>query len=127
MNDKQSMKSRIKTTLVLLVVFFCLYIAGRDPYLIEWLASQHFLFIWLPIGLLALLGQKIWAWCVTGGCCFGIVAGQIAENLKNLLYADHPNYGASAYWGAGVWICTVILSVIVGFLMQRRKNDRERI
>lgn len=84
------MKTRIKTTLILLAVFLCLFIIGRDPYLIEWLAGQNFLFVWLPIGALALLGKRIWALCITGGCCLGIVAGQLAENLKDLFYADNP-------------------------------------
>lgn len=118
------MKARIKTTLILLAAFLCLFIIGRDPYLIEWLAGQHFLFVWLPIAALALLGKRIWALCITGGCCLGIMAGQLAENLKDLFYADNPNYGNSTYWGVGVWIFAVILSAVIGFLMQRRNDSQ---
>lgn len=118
------MKTRIKTTLILLAVFLSLFIIGRDPYLIEWLVGQHFLFVWLPIAALALLGKRIWALCITSGCCLGIVAGQLAENLKDLFYADNPNYGNSTYWGVGVWIFAVILSAVIGFLMQRRNDSQ---
>lgn len=125
MKNPVPFKSRLKIVGIMLLVFICLYIVGRDPYLIGWLANNYFLFIWAPIVLLMLFNQTRCAWCITGGSFLGIAAGQGAENLKNTFFSTASD-ADSLYWGIPVWIAIVVLSVALGIYLEVRQNKKDK-
>ena len=123
MKNPMTLKARLKVIGIILLVFLCLYVIGRDPYLIGWLANHYFLFIWAPICLLLLFKVYTCAWCITGGSFLGIAVGQGAEKLKLLIMKDSEN-AAGLYWGIPAWIVVVILAAALGIYLEIRQRKK---
>ena len=123
MKNPMSFKTRLKVIGIILLVFLCLYVIGRDPYLIGWLADYYFLFIWVPICLLLLFKLATCAWCIAGASFLGIAAGQGAEQLKQLVMKDSEGV-ATHYWGIPVWIAVVVLGAVFGVYLELRQRKK---
>ena len=123
MKNPMPLKIRLKVIGVILVVFLCLYVIGRDPYLIGWLANNYFLFVWVPICILLLFKMSACAWCITGGSFLGIAAGQGAQQLKLLLFKGSADENA-LYWGIPVWIAVVLLAAALGVYLEIRQRKK---
>lgn len=124
MKKSTPFKSRIKTVGIILLIFVCLYVIGQDPYMIDWLASNYFLFVWAPICLLFIFNFTACAWSITWGSFLGIAAGQGIEMLRVSVFNGAAGEGAP-HWGVPAWIVIVALTAILGIILEIRARKPE--
>lgn len=106
----------------ILAFFLSLYIIGKDSYLLGWLAMHQFLFLWVPICIAYARSKKIFAGTLLLGSFFGIPIGQLAENLKVAIYGN-TNYGNTVYWGVPLYFLIILVTVLTGLYLERKKKS----
>lgn len=93
---------------VIFGAFFCLYGLSTtvfcNLYVLNWTAQNRYLYIWIPILLLGIFGQRLLSYILTAGNIIGNVIGQVlGDYLENY---HHP--------GVFIWIEIVFISLIIG-------------
>ena len=119
--DKIKAPKKVSPIWGILGIFALLYVVGNNSYLLNWLATRYFFFLWAVIPILWMFKLRSIAWTLTISSIGGIGIGQLAENLKNLLFLDE-NYRNSTYWGVPAWFFIVIISTVLAIIFYIRKH-----
>ena len=127
-----------------IVYSLIILIFGNNPrnlYVADWVAMNHFFFLWAVAMFFAYTGDRLSAIIITAGCFAGIGLGQIigdivarptADAAMQALIAGDYDLFAQLHNHPGwvIWIVTMIVS-LTGVLALRwrksRKNSNEKL
>ena len=122
-----------------LLPFLALYVisvlAFQQLYLFKWLLDRWYLCVWAVAAILTYRQAHLTAISLTVGSILGVPLGQFCgdfvrnRNIQSITPLMSPEERARMYLHPGVpiWIVTVILFTLVGFLLEwyQRKTKRQ--
>jgi len=127
------MKKRIALYVILLSPFVLLWIfgetIGKDLYVFEWLSHNRYCYVWIAVILLLIFKQDTASIFLSVGNIAGVLLGHFIGNFLNARSMSQITdsmdqeeiYHLSTHYGVYIWAITVVIFLIIGIVMQRRK------
>lgn len=116
------MKNR-KAVIGILLGFVSLYIVAMDNYMIEWLARRWFCLLWVPVIIALLMDKRKFAYTFLIGVLGAMPVGQIAQNIKWMIYDRNEFYGHTLVIAVPVYFFIVIISAAIGIIREIRTKN----